>query len=94
MSVTTGDSGGQFTAPGVDADRLYSTETEGGAPAAGAQPPNGGSSSGGSDGTAGPGFSIDTAAVRSIAGQIAQTGTTVAQILNTLRSQLASMGEP
>ena len=81
----------------MDAGTIYETETEGGAAATPAPSASGsGGSAGGASGAAasGTGFEIDTAAVRSIAGQIAAQGTAAAEVVTRLRSALQAAGEP
>lgn len=85
-----------YSAPDVDASTVYGTETEGGAAATPAPSAGGSGGSGGGGGSAasGSGFEIDTAAVRSIAAQIAAQGNAAAEVVTRLRSALQAAGEP
>lgn len=96
MSESTASGAATYSAPDVDASTVYQTETQGGAAATPAPSATGsGGSAGGSAGTtSGPGFSIDTDALQSIAGQIAAQGTAAAQVVSRLRAALEAAGEP
>jgi hypothetical protein len=87
-------SGGQaYPVPPVDESGIYQVEWTGG-PAA-KQPAGGGvgGSSGGA-GASGPGFEVESDAVRAQAAILAQCGEQIAQVFSTLRAALSSGGEP